>query len=93
MSAESIVSENIVELDVRGQICPSCMIIALKQVNLLEKELKHSSKELHILTDNRQLTSTIPEAVIKMGYQIGIARETEGYRIRIRYPRKARLTG
>ncbi len=66
------------------------MIIALKKINMLEKELKQSSKELHILTDSRQSISTIPEAVRKMGYQFDIVKEREGYRICIRYPHKTR---
>ena len=85
-------SREIVELDVRGQICPSCMLLALKQVNELETELKQAIKELHVLTDSRQATSTIPEAISKMGYQVDITDRDDGYHIRIYYPHKDRVS-
>ena len=82
----------IVELDMRGQICPSCMLLALKQVNEVAGELKQATKELHILTDSRQATSTIPEAVGKMGYQVDITCQDDAYHIRIHCPQQERVS-
>lgn len=82
----------IVEMDMRGQICPSCMLLALKQVNEVASELKQATKELHILTDSRQATSTIPEAVSNMGYQVDITSQGDAYHIRIHCPQQERVS-
>lgn len=76
-------NKEVVEYDMRGQICPSCLLIALKQVNLSQEKIKNKNLELHILSDDRQSTSTIPEAIKNMGYDIDVLKEQEWYRIRI----------
>lgn len=76
-------TNNVVEFDMRGQICPSCLLIALKQVNQSQDDIKNNNMELHILSDDRQSTSTIPEAIKNMGYDIDVVKEQGWYRIKI----------
>lgn len=76
----------VVELDICGQLCPSCLLLTLKAVNQHRTGLRAGHCEVRILTDDRQATATIPEAVAKMGYQTEVSRAAGGYRIRIFHP-------
>lgn len=60
----------IVEIDVRGQICPSTLLTALNQVNKLKGPLRKGELLLQILTDNHDSTNRIHEAICNMGYQV-----------------------
>lgn len=71
----------IIEEDVRGQICPSCLLVALRHLNENKDRIKSGGSDFHILTDNRHSTTTIPNAVSNMGYSIEIKKETGYYRI------------
>lgn len=73
--------KNIIEQDVRGQICPSCLLIALRHVNEQKDRIKSGQAELHILTDNRHATTTIPSAVGNMGYAVEVQKEHGNYRV------------
>lgn len=72
------------EVDIRGQICPSCLLIALKEVNDRRKQLNSGNEVLHILTDSRQAINTIPDSVHNMGYQTDIEKIDTHYCIEIR---------
>ncbi len=74
------------EYDIRGQMCPSCLLRALKEVNEVTPELKQGEIELHILTNHRQSTATIPDAVRNMGFQVEVIKEGGDYRIVISCP-------
>ena len=76
-------SNNHIEFDLRGQICPSCLLMSLKEVNAHQTQIRDNNQQLHILTDDRQATGTIPEAVKKMGYQVDVEKEQGSYRIKI----------
>lgn len=71
----------IIEQDVRGQICPSCLLVALRNVNEQKDRIKSGEVDFHILTDNRHSTTTIPNAVSNMGYTVEIQKEQGYYRI------------
>lgn len=71
----------IIEEDVRGQICPSCLLVALRRLNEHKDGIKSGVSEFHILTDNRHSTTTIPNAVSNMGYAIDVKKEEGYYRI------------
>ena len=75
--------QSVVEYDIRGQICPSCLLMALNKVNERRDELKGKQLELHIITDNRQATATIPNTVGTMGYQVAVVKEEGHYRIEV----------
>lgn len=74
---------NTIRMDIRGQICPSCLLLALKEVNSHIKMIKDEGCEIVILSDDRHATTTIPEAVEKMGLTTSIVKTTEGFEIRI----------
>ena len=69
----------IVEYDVRGQICPSCLLIALREVNQHQKKIKNGEMIFQVLSDNRQSTLTIPNTVNNMGYRSEVQKERGGY--------------
>jgi TusA-related sulfurtransferase len=75
---------NIILEDVRGQICPSCLLVALRHLNANKDRIKKEGSEFHILTDNRHSTTTIPNAVSNMGYDIDVCKEEGYYRIVIK---------
>ena len=76
-------SVNTIELEIYGQVCPSCLLLALKEVNAKAPALRCGEAEVVILTDDRQATSTIPDATTRMGFQTEVVRNHAGYRIRI----------
>jgi len=71
------------ELDIRGQICPSTLLTALREVNLHKEALKTGDLQLVILTDARDAVDRIPNAVDNMGYPVPVAREQRHYRITV----------
>jgi hypothetical protein len=75
--------KNVIQLDIRGQICPSCLLLTLKELNARGEAVRRGGTEIVVLTDDRQALGTIPGAVDKMGYQTDVSREDGLYRIRI----------
>ena len=59
------------EFDIRGQICPSALLVTLREVNTMYTGLQEGSV-LHVLTDSRKATDTIPSAVVNMGLKAEI---------------------
>lgn len=72
------------QLDLRGQICPSALLTALREINRNKSALKSGILSISILTDNRDSTITIPESVTMMGYEAHVVKEDGFYRIDIR---------
>jgi TusA-related sulfurtransferase len=73
------------EFDIRGQICPSTLLMVLKEVNENSEKLKNGKMSLVFLTDNRDALVTIPQSVETMGYRIETVKEKGHYRLIIRY--------
>lgn len=71
------------QLDIRGQICPSTLLTALREVNLHKNALKTGALRVVILTDDRNATTTIPNAVDNMGYPVTVQRENGYYNITV----------
>ncbi len=71
------------DFDIRGQICPSTLLTALREVSRHRAQLKEGSIALRFLTDNRNATVTIPEAVKNMGYRVIVEKEERHYTILI----------
>ena len=67
-----------IEFDIRGQICPASLLVALKEVNSRAEKLRQGSLQLCFLTDNRDATITIPESASNMGYGVSVDKK-EGY--------------
>ncbi|MCX7793569.1 MAG: sulfurtransferase TusA family protein [Thermodesulfovibrionales bacterium] len=65
-------------LDIRGQICPACLLTYLKELNNQRDRLKKGEIELVVLTDRIEFSKTIPKAAIAMGYSVNIEKR-EGY--------------
>ena len=74
---------NIIEYDIRGQICPSSLLTALREINAHEEGLRTRTVRLQFLTDNRDCVTTIPESARNMGYAAEVLREQGCYRIEV----------
>lgn len=70
-------------IDMRGQICPSTLLTALRALNTHRARLRRGELELLILTDARDATGTIPEAAGNMGYRVRVEDGDRHYAIRI----------
>ncbi|MBE0503729.1 MAG: sulfurtransferase TusA family protein [Desulfuromonadales bacterium] len=71
------------ELNVYGQVCPSTLLLALREVNRLQDELHRGEVQLDIRTDNRFATATIPNAVRNMGLDARVRKEDAGFLIQV----------
>jgi TusA-related sulfurtransferase len=69
------------ETDLRGQICPSTLLTALRVVNAAKAGLKAGLVKLVFLSDNRSSTTHIAETVGAMGYKVDIDKEQGFYHI------------
>jgi len=78
--------DNTIKLDIRGQICPSCLLLTLREVNNHAKELRNGQCAVEVLTNDRQATDTIPAAINKMGFHVEVDKNEQGYRISISAP-------
>ena len=67
------------EFNIRGQICPSSLLTALREINTHQEALHDRVVRLRFLTDNRDCVTTIPESVRNMGYAVAVRREQGGY--------------
>lgn len=76
----------IIDLDIRGQICPSCLLLTLKELNQNSAAIRAGEAEVVVVTDDRQATSTIPTTADRMGFRCEVAALNEPglYRLRIR---------
>lgn len=72
-----------IEYDIRGQICPSTLLTALREINTHQTALRERVVRLRFLTDNRDCVTTIPEAGRNMGYAIDVRREHGCYVIEV----------
>ncbi|MEE4253498.1 MAG: sulfurtransferase TusA family protein [Desulfuromusa sp.] len=70
-----------VEIDVCGQICPSSLLTALREVNNYKDPLRSGLLKLEILTDNHDSTNRICDAVVNMGYRVVVEDQKNQYRI------------
>lgn len=73
----------IIEFDICGQICPSTLLVALREMNNHINELNGGSARLMIKTDNRDCTNTIPEAAGNMGFKVDVRKSGAIYTLLI----------
>ncbi len=73
----------VIHFDIRGQICPSTLLIALKEMNRHKEAIRNGEVSLLFKTDNRDATVTIPDAAENMGYWANVAKEGDHYLINI----------
>jgi len=72
-----------IEYDIRGQICPSTLLIALREFNIHQEALRDGAVRLRFLTDHRDCVATIPESARNMGYTAEVTREQGCYLIEV----------
>ncbi|WP_324778724.1 sulfurtransferase TusA family protein [Thiobacillus sedimenti] len=72
-----------IDIDIRGQICPSCLLLTLKEVNQNSSAIREGNAEIVVTTDDRQATATIPATVGRMGFRTEVTRLDAAYRIRV----------
>ena len=71
----------ILEMDIRGQVCPSCLLLVLREINQHHQELMSDQLSIVVLTDNRDATGTIPEAARNVGIDAVVEKMDGYYRI------------
>jgi len=76
-------STQTIEFDITGQICPSTLLIALREINSNMSAIKSGTVRLLIRTDNRDCTNTIPEAASNMGLKAAVEKIDGDYTILI----------
>ena len=72
-----------IEYDIRGQICPSSLLTALREINTHQAALRDRVVRLRFMTDNRDCVTTIPESARNMGYAVEVRREAGCYVIEV----------
>lgn len=75
--------KEIIELNILGQVCPACLLVALKELNTHCNKLKQGEAELTIKTDHRDATRTIPDSARAMGYDVEVRKVSTYYQIRV----------
>ena len=70
-----------ITLDIRGQVCPSCLLLTLRTVNARHADLKAGLAVMEVLIDSRDATGTIPTAVRNMGLAAGVEKVAGYYRV------------
>ncbi len=71
------------QMDIRGQVCPSTLLAALREINQQQESIRDGALILEILTDNRHATATVPDAVRNMGLTVKVEKVEGSYLIRI----------
>ncbi|MBI5905600.1 MAG: sulfurtransferase TusA family protein [Deltaproteobacteria bacterium] len=81
-----IASTRTVELDLRGQVCPAALFLALKSLGEHHAGLASGECEIAIRTDNRDSVPTISEAARNMGYAVTVEHPDGHYLLRVAVP-------
>lgn len=81
-----ISAPQVIEFDIRGQICPASLLVALREINRHIPQIKDGSVQLLFRTDNRDGTHTIPEAAYNMGLKVEVRKEERCYAITVTKP-------
>ena len=71
----------LVEIDMRGQVCPACLLVAMDTLNKHRTALKQGLEKLCIETDNREAITTIPTTARNMGYSVTVTKIDSFYQI------------
>lgn len=67
--------------DLRGRICPSTLLVAMKEINIHRHELHELGTRMRLLVENRDATITIPEMARNMGYLVALNKVDRHYEI------------
>ncbi|MCL4457936.1 MAG: sulfurtransferase TusA family protein [Nitrospirae bacterium] len=83
MADKTEISLDTINLDIRGQICPACLLISLKEINRHKETLRCGGANLIVKTDHRDATRTIPDAATAMGYTVSVEKKKGYYEITV----------
>lgn len=75
--------KELLELNILGQVCPACLLVALKEINTHCDKLKQGRALLTIKTDHRDATRTIPDTAQAMGYDVRVRKVATYYEIQV----------
>jgi TusA-related sulfurtransferase len=75
--------EEVVELDIQGQVCPACLLVVLKEINNRRDDLRSGRTRLVVRTDHRNATRTVPDSARKMGYAVEVEKMDSYYQITV----------
>lgn len=75
------IEQKVIEIDMRGQVCPACLLVAMDKMNKNRDVLKSGEARLCIKTDNREATTTIPTTAKNMGYGVSVTKMDTYYRL------------
>jgi TusA-related sulfurtransferase len=75
-----------IELDIRGQVCPSCLLLTLREANRHHAALSAGKVRLVVMIDSRDATGTIPESIQNMGLAAHVDKVDGCYRVTIASP-------
>lgn len=76
----------VITSDMRGQICPSTLLVALDNLNRHSDGLQSGAVRLRIITDNREALHTIPATAENMGYVVRTTKTASHYEMLISLP-------
>ncbi len=76
-------NKEMIDIDMLGQVCPACLLVALKVINEHRERLKKGEVEIVVRTDHRDATRTIPQSAEAMGYRVVVEKVKTCYEIRI----------
>jgi TusA-related sulfurtransferase len=62
----------IIQLNTEGEICPYPLILTLKKIKEIEKDLKQGKKILEIITDCPPTIENLPFELKKRGFQVKV---------------------
>ena len=64
--------EEVVKLNLQGEICPYTLTRAIKKVTEIEEGLKAGSKVLEVVVDHHPIVDNYPAEFSRRGYQVEI---------------------
>lgn len=76
-------SQEAIQLNILGQVCPACLLVVLKEINTHQENLRNGKARLVVKTDHRDTTRTVPESARKMGYAVEVNKVKTYYEISI----------
>jgi TusA-related sulfurtransferase len=78
---EKALEQKVIDIDMRGQVCPACLLVAMDKMNKNRDVLKSGAVKLCIKTDNREAITTIPTTAKNMGYNVKVSKKDSFYKI------------
>jgi TusA-related sulfurtransferase len=72
-----------VHVDVRGFVCPSSLLVALRELNKYRESLRTDHFTIELMVDNHDSTNRICDAVKSMGYDFRVTDTDNSYCIAV----------